>query len=290
MAKSDKRSNQNCVGSLAEAIARREHYQEAVAFSVAPLKVRSGARSWHGINSKTNKWEKEASEGTAFPDVDEGDEVPQLPPSPIGVWEFCFIDKGGEILRPTITIDPTYNVGSAATADQDEPAADHGAPDRASTYRPGADRGAADRGRADRGTADHGTEPGAQAPRLDPGDPQAAGSMLAVMLELVRQKDRHALLVLQAAQTNQQSAWDKLTGLVEIHEGMHARNEALRDQAIAQLKEAVAVNADLSNRLLEAQQDGQLHLTIRELFSGKPELLVNSFRELLIGIVEKLKT
>lgn len=285
MAKGEKRSNQSIVGSLADAIGRREHFQEAVAFSVAPLKVRSGARSWHGINSKTNRWEKEASEGTAFPNVDEGDEVPQLPPSPIGLWEFCFIDKAGEILRPTITIDPTYNVGSTAAADQDEPA-----PERGTADRPSADRGGADRGGADRGAADPATEGSGQAPRVDPSDPQAAGSMLAVMLELVRQKDRHALLVLQAAQTNQQSAWDKLVGLVEIHEGMHARNEALRDQAIAQLREAVAANADLSNRLIEAQQDGQLHLTIRELFSGKPELLVTSFRELLIGVMDKLKS
>lgn len=285
MAKSEKRSNQNIVGSLADAIARREHFQEAVAFSVAPLKVRSGARSWHGINSKTNKWEKEHSEGTAFPDVDEGDEVPQLPPSPIGIWEFCFIDKGGEILRPTITIDPTYNVGSSAAPDQDEPAPERGAADRASAY-----RRAADPGPTDRGPGDPSNEQGAQAPRVDPSEGQSPGSMLAFMLEMVRQKDRHALLVLQAAQANQQSAWDKLTGLVEIHEGMHARNEALRDQAIAQLKEAVGVNADLSNRLLEAQQDGQLHLTIRELFAGKPELLITSFRELLIGIVDKLKT
>ena len=285
MAKGEKRSNQNIAGSLAEAIGRREHFQEAVAFSVAPLKVRSGARSWHGINSKTNRWEKEASEGTAFPNVDEGDEVPQLPPSPIGLWEFCFIDKAGEILRPTITIDPTYNVGSTAAADQDEPTPERGGADRAN-----ADRGGADRGAAERGAADPASEGSGQAPRLDPSDPQAAGSMLAVMLELVRQKDRHSLLVLQAAQTNQQSAWDKLVGLVEIHEGMHARNEALRDQAIAQLREAVAANADLSNRLIEAQQDGQLHLTIRELFSGKPELLVTSFRELLIGVMDKLKS
>lgn len=258
MAEKEKRSIKNCVGSLADAIGRRDQYQDAVAFSVAPLKVRSGARSWHGINRQSNKWEKEASEGVAFPDVDDGDEVPQLPPSPINTWEFCFIDKSGEILRPTITIDPSYNVGNTAAQEADDSPADR--------------------------------NPQHAPPRVDPADPSSFGPLVTMLLELTRQKDRHSLAVLQAAQANQQLAWDKLVGLVQIHEGMHARNEALRDSAIAQLKEAVSANAELSNRLMEAQQDGQLHLTIRELFAGKPELLVSSFRELFIGVVEKLKT
>jgi hypothetical protein len=257
MAQKEKRPNQNTVGSLADAISRRDHFPDAIAYSIAPLKVRSGARSWHGVNRHTNKWEKEHSDGVAFPDVDQGDEVPQLPPSPINTWEFCFIDRNGEIIRPTLTIDPSYNVGNGASQETDDSGGESRIP---------------------------------PAPRVDAGEPASLGAMMTMIMEISRQKDRHALAVLQATQINQQAAWDKLVGLVQIHEGMHARNEALRDQAIAQLKATVETNAELSNKLMEAQQEGQLHVTIRELFAGKPELLVSSFRELFIGLVEKLKT
>lgn len=258
MASEKRIRNQFSVGSLAAAIGRRREYPTAIGFAIAPLRTRTGNRAWHGIDPDRMSWEKLGGEGVVIPSIDAGDEVPTLPPSPLSLWEFGYIDKDAEIMRPTLTIDPALNVSTGNTQEADDSAS-----------------------RVPTGTA-------TDAPRIDGLD--GTPPILLALLELSRSKDRHSLAVLQAAQQSQGQAWEKLMGLMDSYDEMQKQTATQRDDAIKQLRDVVAVNADLGNQLAEARENAQLHITIRELFSGKPELLVDSLKGLAIAVIEKIKS
>lgn len=235
------------VVSLADVMKRRNQYPEAHAFIVAPLKTHTGARSWRGIDGTGRAWGKVGMDGVVFPSVDAGTDVPPLPPSPLNMWEVGFTDSEGNMLRPTLTIDPAFKTKGQA-------------------------EGASDSSTGQRGAA---------------ADPNTAKDLL--LLELIREKDRHALMTLKGAQEAQAGAVSLVIGLSKHYQEALSESQATRKLLEEQLRELVGTNAELSNKLQEQMQKGQMHETLRVLFQGKPELLIDSGRELITAILEKLK-
>lgn len=242
-------------GSLKEAIKHRDEYPQAIGFVVAPLKTRTGARAWHGIDRESRTWQPLGDDGVAVPSIDNGDQVPPLPDTPLRLWAFAYIGSDSVPIRPTWTIDPAFNVASTVeAADPEQPQA----------------------------------APAPQVPK-QPRPEYDPSAIVTAVLELTAQKDAHALLVLKEAQLLQTQAWGKLIGLLEHHEKALDRSEQERAASLAQVREVVGINAKLANDLAEAKNDDQMWKTIQECFKDKPELLVDSAKGLLIAIFEKLK-
>lgn len=251
MAKRESAQNKNAVvKDLQSAMSRRGDYPEAHAFVVAPLRTLTGARSWRGIDPTTNRWERLGNDGVVFPSIDAGVDVPPLPKSEINLWELAFTDREGEILRPSLLIDPSFSEEKAAEAE--------------------------------RSTSDETDEPPPRAPQ-EPGN-----AFLHLVLDLARSKDRASIAALSAAGESQREASKLAIGLVAHYKEALEQSREARGEIEKQLAETVAVNAQLSNKLAEQMQQGQMHETIRQLFAGKPELLIETGKELLKAVADKM--
>lgn len=256
------------VGSIEEAINQSNEFPGALGWMLAPLATRGGGkRSWHVLRVQSDKdgdravgWCRENDEGGKLPTLDlEADDLPELPASKISLWELVFIDGNSDLLGPRIWIDPSQAAAQpkAEPAQQSHPAAPQEA----------------------------------KAPRSEP----MPGNMQDVLLKAFELQ----IGASKAAQDQSLAAMKAVTSsIAEIGKG-YAEVQTLLTEEIKRSRDRVAVaealrdeavtaNLGLSGQLAEAREDSQLHLTIRELFKDKPELLVTSAAELLDGILKRL--
>lgn len=110
------------------------------------------------------------------------------------------------------------------------------------------------------------------------------------LLTLIDRKDHHACEVLREAAAAIRNARLELDSLTAVR-----RTEV--ENLIKRLSEAeettravVSTNKELSDSLAELRADGQLHQTVREIFRDHPEMLVGGIKELLGGLMDKLKS
>lgn len=256
------------VASIAEAINKASDFPDAIAWMVAPLATRSGGkRSWQVFRVRSGEdhdeivgWCKENDPGAKLPTLDvDLSELPELPPSKVQLWELVYIDGNSDLLGPRIWIDPT--AASQPKTSEPTPQAAPAAPQQEKARQPDP-------------TPPLGAEVILRAFEAQISANQAAQSQSLAAMKAV--SDSIAQIAKGYA-----GVQDLLTD--EIRRGREAITaaEALRDKAVES-------NIGLSAQLAEAREDSQLHLTIRELFKDKPELLVSSIAEMADAFLKRL--
>ena len=223
------------VSNLAAALALADNYKSPRAYLIAPLTTRTGQRRWMGLAPDGQSWVSISDPDFEPPLTDNGaDDLPPLPPSPINLYAFAFVDDNGHPVRPYIEIAPAEENQAAAAA--------------AATGQ-------------------------STAPNTD-------GPALQQVLQLVKNKDAHAIEALKLAQSLIGTIGQAQLGV--ISEWRHLVGE-LREElktAAATRDAAMLANSQLSQQLAEEREGGEMWRTVRELFSGKPEVLLEGLARL----------
>lgn len=245
------------VATLAEAIAQAEHYPDAQGFMIAPLMQKGGARSWHVIDWDKGEWVRD-DDDQDVPGVDSDPELlPKLPKSRIGMWAFTFTDERGELLKPEIQI---------------------------ALPRP-AESSASDR-------------PAEAAPRVGASSPR--NEAIAVLTDSLRQSNEDARAAMEQAiralslarEEIEKTAAARRAELEVLAKMKQTEIETLHRQlaqAITDRDVALRENGELCVAMSEVRNRNDLADILREIFAGKPELLVSSAKELFGGMMKVAK-
>jgi len=186
------------------------------------------------------------------------DELPELPPSKLQLWELRFVDSNADGLSPRIRIDP-----SVATSKRTKP--DEASPVSAKTV----------------------PEP-ANPP------PTSEKSLILQALQMQIAATKEANLQSQALLTAVTNSIDKISaGHAQVQAVIQA--EMLRSHKMAADAEktrdaALGANILLQNQLAEARESSQGWITLQELYKGDPKLLHEGVRELVGGVIAAFRT
>lgn len=253
-------SPKTVVASLADAYKQKALYPTAIGFLIAPLKTRTGKRAWHGINSERTAWEREA-EGAGIAVLTEGvDDLPQLPHSPIELWELAYLDKEAEFIPPTIEISPSSSTEKEAPESPSSTAASKTIEAEIVEEKP-----------------------------LPPGTDERT-ALLHEMRQQLRDQHKYTLQLLDSSTKSVTTHRAAYEGLISQLDRRLAHTEKQLIAAEQARDAALGANSELQNQLAQERSDSQIHITIRELYKDKPEMLNSLIREGLGFLIEKLKS
>lgn len=244
-------SSKPTVGTLAEALDQVREVQGAHGFLIAPLsRTSGGARSWHALGDDGRRW---------IPENDEGAEVPvlneivaeELPRLPLSKLNLWAVIG---VALGGDTLKPEVILDPRLTETE--------SPAVSSRF------------------AKSPPPPPAPPPPVDV--VQALLQALHVANEDVRKMSEEGRLSLRTAR-------EELTSMAEVREKEMARVERRATQADNDRNEVLKANSELSSLVAELKARSETHATIRELFAGKPELLISAAKEFFDGIFAHIK-
>lgn len=250
-------SPKTVVASLADAYKQKALYPAAIGFLVAPLRTRTGKRAWHGINTERTAWQKEAAGAGVALLTDGIDDLPPLPDSPINVWELVFMDKDAELIAPTIEINTASESDERESRTTEAPKTIEAEIIDEKPLPPGTDEKVA---------------------------------LIHEMRAYLREQNKYTLQVIEASAKTLNSARAASDGIISQLDRRLAHVEKRLIDAELARDAALGANTELQNQLAQERSDSQLHITIRELYRDKPELLNGVIREGIGFVIEKLKS
>lgn len=224
------------VSSIAAALALADNYKSPRAYLIAPLTTRTGQRRWMGLAPDGLSWLSVGDADFEPPLTDNGaDELPALPPSPINLYAFAFIDDNGHPVRPYIEIAPSEESSARES-------------------------------------------PAALPPTATPGQDPVA--VIAQVLQLAKAKDLHAIEAMKLNQTLIGTFAAAQVGVVTEWKNLVQELRTELKAASATRDSAILANGQLSQQLAEEREGGEMWRTVRELFNGKPEVLLEGLARL----------